>query len=52
LKVGSAFMAGEPEMIDSSQFILRVPIIYTRRKPKHIPLGDEERINALHHISL
>ncbi len=29
LKVGSAFMAGEPEMIDSSQFILRVPIIYT-----------------------
>ena len=28
-KVGSAFMAGEPEMIDPSQLILRVPIVYT-----------------------
>lgn len=36
-KVGTAFMAGEPEMMDSSQFILRVPIIYT---------GGEENVEV------
>jgi len=31
-KVGSAFMAGEPEVFEMSQLVLRVPIIYTGGK--------------------
>ena len=38
-KIGSAFMAGEPEMIEPQQLILSVPIIYTGRE-ENVEVGS------------